>query len=223
MIYDKDDIYIGWSEPLPVVDLAKTEKLKTKRGISVAGQVIETLFTLASVEETSQALLRIYPAAKWEPDAMNRIIDPGQEGFFIYRLQGHTWSQIRYCRKYYDRDTVYRRNIAPALSQHLNSRVINYSESDTVCIVDYEVYDCGIKVEIEKDENRDALKQFDELLKREDAFEASISPSMFWSTHRYGKNVFRVINPIMHYHDGGWKRADYPIERVDFVMLQADT
>jgi hypothetical protein len=212
---------------------------ENRRGFETIDYNNALILIRAPIDDIARALAD--RTQRWERDVLGREIVLGNHGAFIFRLRGHTWTEI-----------VLDPSIATgiweqALSSQLKTRVIRYEVSDTMGGVIYGLYENGeLLEELEATDNgsggpddstsfssrvrdlkRDDIADIWDFTRRflieQDAFEPGISFEFFLGRrYRPGDRV-RVVNPgfTLRTADGQSRVSTPPIERVDYLALLA--
>jgi hypothetical protein len=214
------------------------------RGIETTDYNNDLILVHAEVEDVAKAMAAY--AARWDRDVLDREVVLGAASAFVFRLQGHVWTEILH---------PYSGHItAPAgtywdqyLSECLHTRVIRYCVSDTVGCVCYHHYVNGEVAEkfdaISGEENGPApgkssfysknrdvqLSQINNIWNfarqffvDQDAYEPGIGETYFLA-HRPCKPGDQVVltNPGFILVDGGEEFVSKPkIERLDYLALR---
>jgi hypothetical protein len=192
----------------------------------------------APIDEVAGAL--VDRTQRWERDVLGQEIVLGNYGAFIFRLRGHTWTEV-----VLDPSSVPGFS-GQALSSRLKARVINYAVSDTMGGIGYGLYENGELLEeleatddgsggpddsttfssrlrdLKRDDIADIWDFARQFLIEQDALEPGIDFGYFVARRRYrpGDRV-RVVNPgfTLRTADGQSRVSTPPIERVDYLAL----
>jgi len=210
------------------------------RGIETTDYNNSAVLVRASVEEVGDTFMQEYPDAKWSRDVLGRDIVPGQEGFFIFRLQGHCWTELLHHRDHRVRQSVLKQDYIERLSRDLKTRVISYFVGDAAGVIGYTLLERGEVLEkfgsngeevkfnskirnLSVDEIENAWKFPHEFFVEQDALEPGIQPGYFLTDYydtlpevRPGQRV-RVHNPGFILFGVGVSTPG--LERVDYVAL----
>ncbi|MBO0758419.1 MAG: hypothetical protein J2P54_21420 [Bradyrhizobiaceae bacterium] len=174
---------------------------------------------------------------RWERDVLGQDIVLGEQGgAFVFRLRGHSWTEVVLGRF---------GSIWPlpeqSLSARLNTRVISYSVSDTSCYIGYRLYENGELLEelsvleggpnifssrlrdLKRDDVMNVYDFTSEFLVDQDAFDPGIDFAYFlgrWRWHLPAGDRHRIVNPGFTFMmpDGPVVSVP-PIERIDYLAL----
>jgi hypothetical protein len=193
----------------------------------------------ASVDDVIHALAD--RTEHWERDVLGGDIVLGQHGgAFVFRLRGHTWTEavLEFCKPVCALPEV-------MLSRQLNTRVIDYSVSDTSGCIGYSLYENGELLEdlsyveggpvegantfssrlrdLKLDDITDVWGFSHKFLVDQDAFDPGIDFGYFldrWRQCVPPDDRHRVVNPGFTFMmPNGSVVSVPPIERIDYLAL----
>jgi hypothetical protein len=107
---------------------------ENRRGFETIDYNNSLVLIRASIDEVSRALAD--RTERWEQDVLGKEIVVGKDGAFIFRLHGHSWTEVVI-------EPLPIGSWEQALSSRLETRVITYSVSDTMGSIGYGLYEKG--------------------------------------------------------------------------------
>ncbi len=227
-------------------------KLSSARGVVSFDYNGRSLFVDADVETVSNALAKHRNAPNHKTNIVGQEIELSKQCFFVFRFTGHRWTQIIGRDSYTDSSNPFLadsydpeklkaqlalhlgKDDAQAISEHLETKVLLYSISDTAGAIEYRLYDKGEQVEYFEEGEK-----YDEEGDCEDFFEfhserGEIGPKDSGQSYEWINQLFRNLEcyepgiAFTHFvgyvsHNAGDKvtikdqKEDF--ERIDFVAL----
>jgi hypothetical protein len=110
---------------------------ETERGIWLADYNNSLALVRAPVDDVALAFQR--RTARWDRDVLGAEVVVGEEALFLFRLRGHSWTEVLHSKDDYDW-------VGP-VSRRLDTRAILYAVSDTACCIGYFFYGSGRRLE----------------------------------------------------------------------------
>lgn len=213
---DEDEVDYGIE-----VDEDDYKSLAERRGVCFFGYNGTTIFVKADVEDVARSMREHRGTYQWHKNIINREVELSHQCFFIFRLNGHSWTTIIPRNSFGNED-------ARIISLSLQTRSIYYGISDTALALGYSIYENGDLLEeletgecYENIEWRSSIHHtnterigidigigewVDRLFRENDVFEPSMT-------------FIDFVGYIMHKpgHKGTIRDPDNMIERIDFV------
>jgi hypothetical protein len=214
-----------------------------KRGLETTHYNNALVLVRAPVEEVAKALSS--RAQSWEPNALGREVVVGKEAAFVFRLKGHTWTEVL-CQYDFRGPPAVGLHWEQSLSLALKTRVIAYYVSGTTSSTGYELYERGELVEtftaVENNNGGPAVGQSEffssvrntqlkdiksiwtftrRLFLDEDAFDPGFEDRYFFEhRHRQPGERAMVVNPGFSLSVAGESLLSTPIiERLDYLLF----
>jgi hypothetical protein len=220
---------------------AAEEPWESRRGVRTTDYNNSVVLIRASIDEVGRSLTDL--TERWERDVLGKEIVVGDEGAFIFRLRGHSWTEVVIGPLQADQSLgLWERE----LSSRLATRVITYSVSDTMGAIGYDLYERGELLEkldatddgsgkasrdtkfssrlrpLKRNDITDIWSFTEEFLVAQDAFEPGIEFTYFLGRQKYRPgDRLKVVNP--GFPLAGRKETAVsilPIERVDYLALR---
>ena len=117
---------------------------ESRRGMETTDYNNTLLLIRAPIDGVAHALVQ--RTERWEKDVVGREIVLGQFGAFVFRLNGHSWTEVVPEVRHELHGWALLIGLAEqarALSSRLNARVIYYWIGDTSCTIGYELCENG--------------------------------------------------------------------------------
>ena len=221
------------------------------RGIETTDYNNSLVLLRASVEDVAQALAP--HSTIWERDVLEREIVLSKTALFVFRLQGHTWTEIVYRGYTNPIQQALGQDWERSLSQRLDTQLISYNVSDTTNSIGYSFWQDGelleewtsgdgdsqffskLRTVTVNDENKIQTCAY-EFFREQDAFEPGITFTYFLDPHINSlkssptsantsvDNRVVVQNPGFGLVVGGQTSWSTPnIERVDYIAFENQT
>jgi len=211
---------------------------ESRRGVFTTDYNNSVTLIRASIDAVAGALAE--RTQRWERDVLGREIVLGGESAFVFRLRGHTWTELVVERL---KPSLLVDPGEQVLSRRLATPVIAYSVSDTTAAIGYDLYDKGELLEkfsaVEGDDSADNmlwsrhrdLKLSDvtdiwdfarSFLIEQDAFDPGFDFDYFVGRRPYKPgDRLTVVNPGFTLVLGSERLTSTPpIERVDYLALK---
>jgi hypothetical protein len=180
---------------------AKQEALASwegKRGVHSIERNGHAIHVRATVEETAAMLAR--SAVRWEQDVLDKPVNPRDRNLLVFRLRGHSWSIV-----------VDDGADAQALSQALQTDVIDYAVTDTFGAIGYTLFEKGERIEtfsgsedgsnkfrstlrsVPRRARKNIWNWVDEFFRSRDAFEPGLAYESFFRDRGEQPSTSRLI------------------------------
>jgi hypothetical protein len=117
----------------------------TERGIWMTDYNNCLVLVRASVEDVCRSLKGY--TARCERDVLGGEISLAEEGFFIFRLRGHDWTEVLHNDSHYPCQYPFTERWAKLSSRRLSTRAIFYYVSDTCPSIGYSLFENGQPLE----------------------------------------------------------------------------